>query len=85
MVSLQEGRVEVRFPRGTARVVVPGARTTIEVIGGNARVDTDGKEATVRLAVESGRARVLKGPILVQTLQAGQAGEFQDGSPLKAP
>jgi hypothetical protein len=81
-VTLQDGGVEARFPRGMARIVVPSARTTVEVLDGKARVDAVPDRGTVRVAVLSGKARVLRGPVPRELVRAGGAGEFRDGSPV---
>jgi HEAT repeat protein len=78
--DLITGGIEVHFPRGIARVVVEGARTTVEVARGRAVFEL--KDSTFRLNVHAGKARILRGPILMKTLNAGQGGEFLDGNPM---
>jgi hypothetical protein len=75
---LLDGAVEIRFPRGTATIIVEGARTKCE-IEGHARLDLLG--STFQLAVISGTVRTLRDSIVIKTLQAGQGGEFLDGNP----
>jgi len=77
--ALVAGTLVVDFPRGTARIVVEGARTTVEVEGA---AELELKESTFTLAVKSGKAHTFRGNLRMKTLTAGQAGEFLDGTPM---
>jgi hypothetical protein len=73
------GDMTVSFPRGQARVVVEGMRTTVDVVNGAAQLDM--KESTFFMAVLAGKVRSMRGVIVMKTLEAGQGGEFLDGNP----
>jgi HEAT repeat protein len=78
--KLLTGSMDVEFPRGSARIAVEGARTTVEVVNGRATFEM--KESTFILTVAAGSARIMRGVISMCTLTAGQSGEFLDGTPM---
>ena len=76
---LLEGSVEIDWPRGTARITVEGARTTVDIAHGHVRLDK--KESTFLLYAISGTVKTLRNTIVMKTLEPGQGGEFLDGNP----
>lgn len=77
-VGLLDNSIELRWPRGTARIVVEGSRTTVDVNAGHVRIEM--KESTFLLYVISGQVKTLRGTTVMKTIEAGQGGEFLEGN-----
>ena len=78
VLGLLDNSVEVRWPRGTARIVIEGARTTVDVKNGHVRIDM--KESTFLLYAIAGEIKTLRGTTVMKTIQPGQGGEFLEGN-----
>lgn len=77
-IALLDQSIEIRWPRGTVRLTIEGARTTVEIRNGHVRVDM--KESTFLLYAISGQIKTLRGTTVMKTIEPGQGGEFLEGN-----
>lgn len=77
-LALLDQSIEIRWPRGTVKLVIEGARTTVELTRGHVRIDM--KESTFLLYAISGQIKTLRGTTVMKTIEPGKGGEFLEGN-----